>query len=102
MSPRTRMLSLVGAGVAILATPILTMGTAEAATWLSDPGSCTGTATAVSRVVSGRTVEVRHGTCGGAQYGWGRITGYGGGDYIRFEVDTNGPGPGLARPQGQR
>jgi len=77
------------AGVA--AAPLAT-GTAQAASWLSDPGGCSGVATAASRVVSNRTVEVRYGRCNGVQHGWGRITGYSGSSaqYIRFEVDTDG------------
>jgi hypothetical protein len=91
MSSKIRKLScLAGVAGAALATSILTTGTAHAATWLSDPGGCANAATAVNRGVSGRTVEVRFGTCSGVQHGWGRITGYGSGDFIRFEVDTNG------------
>lgn len=77
---------LTGAAAPAAASP----ESAVAAPWLSDPNSCTGIRTAVERIVSNRTVQVRYGMCGGTQYGWGRILNYGGLDYIRFEVDVNG------------
>ncbi|MEO3810246.1 hypothetical protein ABGB17_14695 [Sphaerisporangium sp. B11E5] len=77
------------AGMA-LAASLVTAGSVHAASWWSDPNSCSGAATAVSRVVSGRTVQVRYGTCGGVQHGWGRILNYASSDGIRFEVDLNG------------
>lgn len=91
MPSTIRTLSCLTAAAAALATS-LAAAPAQAAPWLSDPGSCTGVRTAVERVVSGRTVQVRFGTCGGSQYGWGRILGYDSDlqDHIRFEVDTNG------------
>ncbi|MCC8243345.1 hypothetical protein [Saccharothrix luteola] len=61
-----------------------------AAPWWSDPATCANPLTAVQRTVSGRVVQVRYGTCGGAQYGWGRILDYTGPEFIRFEVDLNG------------
>lgn len=83
-------MTVAAMGAAAVAATMLAAGPASAASWLSDPGNCTATGTAVERVVSGRTVQVRYGTCNGVQHGWGRILGYGSGDYIRFEVDTNG------------
>jgi hypothetical protein len=90
MSNKVRMLSSLGIIGAATVASTLAAGTAQAASWLPDPNSCTSIKTAVSRVVSGRTVAVRYGNCSGTQYGWGRITGYTSGDYIRFEVDING------------
>ncbi|WP_345045259.1 hypothetical protein [Streptomyces sannanensis] len=76
---------------AAAAISVLTTGTATAApAWYNDPNSCTNVKTAAIATVEGRTVEVRYGTCGGAQYGWGRILGYAAADYIRLEVDTTG------------
>ncbi|GAA3873151.1 hypothetical protein GCM10022243_42860 [Saccharothrix violaceirubra] len=75
------------------ATLVLISGTATAASappWVGDPATCTNPLTAVQRTVSGRTVQVRYGNCGGGQYGWGRIQNYTGPDLIRFEVDLNG------------
>lgn len=82
---------LAGVAAATLATSLVA-APSQAASWLSDPNSCTNVQTAVSRVVSGRTIEVRFGTCNGTQHGWGRIRGYDSNlqDFIRFEVDTNG------------
>ncbi|MFB6961693.1 hypothetical protein ACFCYB_33060 [Streptomyces sp. NPDC056309] len=77
-------------GAAATAASVLVAGPASAASWWGDPNSCSGAKTVVSKVVNNRTVEVRAGSCGGSQHGWGRIVGYGSGDYIRFEVDTNG------------
>jgi hypothetical protein len=71
-------------------TAAASVTTAAAAPWWNDPNSCSNTGTAVQRTVSNRTVQVRYGTCRGAQYGWGRILDYGSGDYVRFEVDVNG------------
>lgn len=85
-----KLAGLAGAAAMALTASVLTTANASAASWYSDPNSCTNVKTAVSKVVSGRTVEVRYGTCGGVQHGWGRITGYTTGDYIRFEVDTDG------------
>ncbi|GAB2463397.1 hypothetical protein GCM10027162_67620 [Streptomyces incanus] len=92
MISRIRQLSCaVGVSAAGVAISILATGTATAApAWYQDPNSCTNVKTAASAPVEGRTVEVRYGTCGGAQYGWGRILGYGTGDYIRLEIDTTG------------
>jgi hypothetical protein len=85
------MSSLAGMITAAVAISVFAAGTATAApTWYSDPNSCTNVKTAASATVEGRTVEVRYGTCGGAEYGWGRILGYGLADYIRLEVDTTG------------
>lgn len=81
------------------ATALFTGATATAATsdpttvaapWWSDPNSCSNIGTATERIISNRTVQVRYGTCGGTQHGWGRLLNYGSGDYIRFEVDVNG------------
>ncbi|MFH9978348.1 hypothetical protein ACH4ND_03635 [Streptomyces sp. NPDC017179] len=87
-----RSLLALGATATATAALMLGAGPASAAGWLSDPAECVSTATAVSRVVDGRTVEVRYGTCWGGQHGWGRILGYKttSTDYIRFEVDTDG------------
>ncbi|MGW5127968.1 hypothetical protein ACWEQ7_28795 [Streptomyces sp. NPDC004069] len=86
-----KLVTVAAMGAAVVATSVLAAGPAGAATsWWGDPNSCTNVGTARSSNISNRTVEVRYGTCGGAQYGWGRITGYKSGDYIRFEVDTNG------------
>jgi hypothetical protein len=89
---KIRALSVAGLATAALATTLLAAAPASAAsTWWYDPSSCTGAATAKSADVSGRTVQVRYGTCGGYQYGWGRILNYNPDtDLIRFEVDTNG------------
>lgn len=73
------------------AAVVLAAGPASAASWVHDPGaSCVPTSTPRDRTVSSREIQVRAGTCSGAQYGWGRVIGYQNGDYIRFEVDTNG------------
>jgi hypothetical protein len=77
---------LTGAAAPAAASP----DSAAVAPWLNDPNSCSNIRTAVQRDVSNRTVQVRYGTCGGTQYGWGRILNYGRLDYIRFEVDLNG------------
>lgn len=81
---------LTGIAALAFAASLVTAGSANAASWYSDPNSCTGAATAVSRIVSGRTIQVRYGNCDGTQHGWGRILNYDGSEYIRFEVDTNG------------
>ncbi|NUT51261.1 MAG: hypothetical protein HOV94_28760, partial [Saccharothrix sp.] len=73
-----------------LVTGTATAEAAAAAPWWSDPATCTNPLTAVQRVVGGRTVQVRYGNCGGAQYGWGRIINFNGPEFIRFEVDLNG------------
>lgn len=83
------------AGVAaatVLAIPLIAVPAQAEGPWWPDPNSCTGIQTATSRVVSGRTVEIRYGWCGGQQYGWGRILGYDpySNDHIRFEIDANG------------
>lgn len=78
-----------------LAAFALPSGTAQAASWYSDPNSCTSTYTRATKVVSGRTVELRYGLCGGKRHFWGRITGYDSNkpDHIRFEVDRNAEAP---------
>lgn len=82
---------LAVAAVTVATTTILSTGHASAASnWWSDPNSCTNVKTAVRKDFGGYTVEVRYGTCGGAQYGWGRVTNYGSGAYVRFEVDVDG------------
>ncbi|MEU4806232.1 hypothetical protein [Actinosynnema sp. NPDC023587] len=75
------------------ALTLLLAGTATAAAappWLNDPATCANPLTAVQQTVSGRLVQVRHGNCGGTQYGWGRILDYTGPELIRFEVDLTG------------
>jgi len=81
---------LAVAAVMVATTTVLSAGPANAAPWLSDPNSCTNVKTAVRKDYNGRTIEVRYGTCGGTQYGWGRVTNYNSGTYIRFEVDVDG------------
>lgn len=46
--------------------------------------------TAVAKVTPAGTVQVRHGTYGGKQYGWGRAVAPTAGYNLVFEVDTNG------------
>lgn len=82
---------LAVAAVTVATTTVLAAGPASAASnWLSDPNSCTNVKTAVQKDFSGYTIQVRYGTCGGVQYGWGRVINYRDGAYIRFEVDTTG------------
>lgn len=81
---------LTGIAALAVAASLVTAGSVNADSWLGNPNNCTGAATATERVVSGRTVQVRHGDCNGTHHGWGRILGYGSSDYIRFEVDING------------
>lgn len=52
--------------------------------------SSTNTAVAVDKVTPAGTVQVRHGTYGGKQYGWGRAVAPTAGYNLVFEVDTNG------------
>ncbi|MEU6402606.1 hypothetical protein [Streptomyces sp. NPDC046985] len=79
--------SIAGMCAAVAATAMLGAAPATAASsWWSDPNSCTNVATGTERTVNGRQVQIRYGTCGGSQYGWGRILNYGSSDYIRFEV----------------
>ncbi|MEU5695044.1 hypothetical protein [Actinosynnema sp. NPDC020468] len=88
MRTRTRIATVLATTAA---TTVLIAGTASAAPpWLTDPATCTNAQTAVQRTVGTRLVQVRYGTCGGAQYGWGRILNYAGPELIRFEVDLNG------------
>nr|AFV52099.1 hypothetical protein [Streptoalloteichus sp. ATCC 53650] len=80
---------------AAAATTVLVGGTAAAESaaappWWENPATCANPSTAVERTVDGRIVQVRQGTCGGVQYGWGRILNYQGPEFIRFEVDLNG------------
>lgn len=97
MNLKTRTLGCL-AGVAaatVLAIPLTAVPAQAAAPWWSDPGECTGFNTAVSRVVSNRTVEVRYGWCNRVQHAWGRILGYDSSNFnerIRFEVDLNSDG----------
>ncbi|MEV0675025.1 hypothetical protein AB0I60_00740 [Actinosynnema sp. NPDC050436] len=79
------------AAATLLATATASAEAATAAPpWWADPATCANPLTAVQRTVDGRIVQVRYGTCGGAQYGWGRILNYTGPEFIRFEVDLNG------------
>ncbi|WP_166027479.1 hypothetical protein [Streptomyces chilikensis] len=83
--------SIAAMCAAAAATTMLASVPATAASeWWSNPNSCTNTATATQKTILGRQVQVRYGTCNGAQYGWGRILNYGSSDYIRFEVSLGG------------
>jgi hypothetical protein len=86
-----RMGSIAAMCAAAAATTMLAAVPATAASdWWSDPNSCTNVATGTEKTVSGRQVQIRYGTCGGSQYGWGRILNYSSSDYIRFEVSLGG------------
>ncbi|MFC4529234.1 hypothetical protein [Sphaerisporangium dianthi] len=80
----------VGIAAVAVATSVATAVPAGADTWLSDPGGCTNVQTAVQRDVNGYTVQIRYGTCGGRQHGWGRVINGRGDYYVVLEVDTNG------------
>ncbi|GLW09158.1 hypothetical protein Misp01_42870 [Microtetraspora sp. NBRC 13810] len=73
------------AAMSIAATP-----PAQAAPWLSDPGSCTNVQTGRQADGNGYTVQIRYGTCGGVQYGWGRVLNGRADMYVFFEVDITG------------
>ncbi|MEV7965824.1 hypothetical protein AB0O34_07550 [Sphaerisporangium sp. NPDC088356] len=87
---RRRIATFLGALAVTAATSVTATTPANAATWLSDPGSCTNVQTGTQRDVNGYTVQVRYGTCGGVQYGWGRVLNGPSDRYVVMEVDTNG------------
>lgn len=59
--------------------------------WIPDPAVVPNPRTSLGYAFSRGTVQIRYGTYGGVQYGWGRVLNPANTNHwVRFEVDTDG------------
>ncbi|MFP8883083.1 hypothetical protein [Streptomyces barkulensis] len=89
---RNRVLGALATAAAFAGVVGAAAAPASASSWITPEQvhSITNPRTAVFKETPAGTVQVRYGTYGGVQYGWGRVVNPAAGYDLMFEVDTDG------------